>query len=360
MTTSEPLPKAISLLVDEPLLRPLHAGAAWQYFGSTKNGHGFGITTFGGQQKNYAFIYGPAQTLLSEAEDIWDFGFVRAKTATDVKSITSSLSSGKSTADIAFAYAQLPPGTEPQNLNIANLKNSLTLLGTAKIKTLANLKNYVVTSTASPKNIATQSALVSALSLCLFVVFSYIFSILTNAPLAISVASVLLFKFGLETLLFSSIVWDKTLRKFNNQNTRKLIGQSTTGAINIAIIAMVNYWLYFYRHGFGLDGANHTTAHNGALAITLMTFGIYVIVVNVATRASQISWRGSENPRYTIACMLAALLVVAAAYATGPLVIQDLLFAGLTVACFSFIKLLANYAARNHTRGAVLKMLHTK
>jgi hypothetical protein len=315
---------------------------------------GLSVGTFGPDNRKYAFIYGSVDDVMPHVNDRWDMDHVRKFTATDAKQIKKQLSAWKrkSLTPVAIGYAPLANDDDINDFKI----NELTLLGLVGLHgTGERGSTYAFNPAQTLLNVSVAS-LQSTIAISVLAVISYFGLIILSIPLSIGVLQIIVLSLLFESALFASQAWDHDKVQNKTPNS-KLTSEAVQAGLIIASLAYTNYLLFFSRRGIAVtDIVSNSVAHHGAMALTLLTIGICIILFVLTNRKFNMK---SYNPLFLLGLSSSVLVLILATYATGPVDASDMLFSGVAGLAFVGIRYLIQYSDTHHTRDQILELLRS-
>lgn len=352
-----------SLAYNEPAMTPSQGISAWEWYGTFAElpGMAIGFSKYGYGGQTYAFFYGSPKTLSAHAKNIWDLGHVRNLAAADKKRFTDTQHSWnhKGLHTMALAYVPLPAHTVMETISPKLLTKDLTILGIGAIQGTREYGHPFPLDPVGSLHAASRTSLSSTIGLLGLLVASYILELWLGIPLVLGLIQVVILKTLVESLPIAATAWDYYRPGRRSKVTHLLQKAVNVGAL-LALLVGVNYLFYFTRHGLAItDVATDSIAHTGAVALTFLTIGLCILADLILHRSNDkvLTRYQLYNPRFLLGCMTAILILLAGAYSTGPVALDDLWFSLVTVIVFVGLREIGRYADTHHSRSHILSLL---
>lgn len=358
---------ACSLAIDEPALLPTGGLGAWHYFRTFDEfpGSAVGFNSYGPGGRTYAFVYGPPKILLSKAADLWDLGYVRKLSETDIRLFRKTLSAWNRRPGtiLAFAYAPLPAGSDPQTLTAEEIAGSLAFLGLADLDGTREYGRSFPIEPAASLLIGARAGLSSTMAVLFAGLVSYLGVILLSLPPYIGILQILILKLAVEIPPIVSLAWDNAGSASNARpKTDRFLNDGVWTGLLISGLALANYVFYFIRHNFEITSVEFSSnAHRGAMATVLLSIALCLLIniVLMRNKGRVLSRFQLYNPLFILGLSSAILALLIGTYATGPLTASDIWASLAAALTYVSIRKLQAYADTHHTREHILELLKT-
>lgn len=340
---------ATSLVCSEPHLSTNNSAAAWHSFTLTDSSSVAACSGwYGNDAQQSVFLYGDPKVVISNCMELWDLGHTRRLTDTDIENFSKTISAWKRIGliPIALGYAPLPDDSDPMNVELHKLRPHASLLGIIGVSGSRGLGDTYSLNSSQNAESAMHLSLVICVTIAALSVGSVIANRIFNLPIGVTLGQIIALKLFVEPILLSSLSWD---------GHRKLSGP-TVGLTRTSIKAGLVLAAISYLGLIGYEFTRNTTEITrlqAASALSILILGLCLLAYTWWTR------QRAENPLFVLALASGLLGVLIIAYATGPLLITELIIGiGISVAFLLMLELYS-YSERHHSRQYILDLLKT-
>ncbi len=347
---------ASNLVCHDKFLAPGSSAAAWHTYGLLHDSPSIAAYTgWYGDNQPVIFLYGDVKELTALTTDVWDLGHIRTMTKTDHERFAQTAAGWKrqQLLPIALAYAPLPPSADPAQMTISDLAKNCTLLGAIGVTGSLGEDQQVVIAPAEAVRRATAAQVVITLSLVFYAGLSAIFAQVFNQAPVMQAVHLIVFSLFLSPLLLAVYSWDRPPKVSRKQPFASLLWAS----ILIAVISFGAVLLYRYSVS-SLNVTNQLLVESSMSAVGVLTLGLCLLAQLIASRTSgKLVFKPAYNPLFLLACSSGLLLVLIAAYTTGPVLLGGAMLAIGASLTFCAVHELKTYADRHHTREHIVELL---
>lgn len=346
---------ACSLVGTSEALETAKHAAAWHTYQVSDEVPGVAICLgwFGPSGKPYAFIYGDPNYISSHAQEVWDLGHIRQKHQTDINLFqdTAKLWRKHSNLPVAIAFAPLSQDAEQIDFHLSDIQGQITLLGLIQLQGSRESNNTFTPQLSTVMQFATNLHLKVSLALLALLSLSFVSNIIWSMAPVISLVPTLIISVLFIPLLLSSTSWDKAKHQALGSFSKQLFDAIIVASM-IAIAGLGQFYILLSRNEIALLSLkNNSIIHSAALAAVLLTVSGCILIELLLARGR------SYNPFFMLASASALLLMILAAYITGPLLAIDLWFIGGIIILFWIVRSLQKYASNHHTREHIIELL---
>lgn len=297
----------------------------------------------------HTYIYGDIESVIMQANDIWDFGHVRTLAEADRERLRTAAKTFMKHSGIPVCLAYAPKSDS----------SNLTVIGIANVEVTPGLHHIFAISPAHSLRRGAYITSTLLFSLLVFAIFNLLAAAVFSVPIALGFWQLVALAGLLPTVPLITMLWDPATDLRAKQPALRYINKL---ALLIASLGFASFLTHLAVVGTMYTSTIRPSTLRAASATTVLSIGLCMLLHLVLSRTDGVvvSRYHVANPLFWLGLLGAAILLLTVVVASGPLTGFGLLISACAGLLYIAVRVITAYANKHHTREHILELLNQK